>query len=328
MSVVICVGTRPDVLKMAPVWENLRKNPEIDVKIFWSGQGKDIFPPEHQYMLDYSANISWESLNEALDALIGRFTDYLSDVNPDLVLVHGDDATAYGCAIAACRGSYRLGHVEAGLRTYADEPEPEERYRVLIDALADIHFAPDHIAYDNLISEGAPESSVYITGNTINDVLAKGETPRLASLVTLHRRENAGDRIQRALDILWTWSDDVDFTIIAHPNWQDRYKIRGDLRVISPVDHSTLVSLLARSDFVVTDSGGLQEECAFLGVPCLVYRNVTERTALLDLGAITLCPPNSPSSLDLAIERLVAARFVYGTGDAGTKIADIIADLA
>ncbi len=328
MRIVIACGTRPDVIKLAPVWEALRKRESIDVKIFWSGQGRDIFPAEHQYMLDHSARIDWSERESAINALISAFQEYLTTTEPDLVLVHGDDATAYACAVAAFRSSHRLGHVEAGLRTYSHEPYPEEKYRTHIDSLSDIHFAPDDIARENLLLEGIPEESIYVTGNTINDVLAHSVPPRLSALVTLHRTENSGPRIQKAIDILWNWSDDVDFTIIRHPNWQNRYRIPEDLRVISPLDHSTLVSLLARSDFIVTDSGGLQEECAFLGVPCLVYRNNTERTALHAHNAIVLCPPSRPESLDFAIERILAARFAYGKGDAGEKIADIIANSA
>jgi len=326
-TILIGCGTRPDVLKLAPVWAELRLNPRFTTKIWWSGQGKDIFPVEHQYMVDNSSKIAWSSLNEGIADTIKGFDDAIYLYEPDLVVTHGDDATAYACTLAAFNRSIPVAHVEAGLRTYRDTPHPEEAYRRSIALMASMHFAPDTIARLNLIQEYIPHDRIFITGNTINDVMrawAPAFNGNLDILVTLHRRENTGRHIASALNTLGLWAIKHNITVIKHPNWQDQYDLSKLINFIDPVPHDELLNLMSLNDFVVTDSGGLQEECAFLGCPCIVYREETERTALLNSGAIILAPPSDPDSLDDALRILLRRQYAYGNGTAGLQIARLI----
>ena len=333
-NIVVACGTRPDVLKLAPVWENLQGIPDLNVKIWWSGQGKDIFPAEHQYMVDESppshARAGWNGLNAGISHTVDQFDLYLASLSTldfDLVIVHGDDATAYACALAAFNREIPVAHVEAGLRTYADTPFPEEAYRKSISAMATLHFAPDQESRWNLLSEQIPGDRIFVVGNTINDVIRQWDdhyNGTMEIIATLHRRENAGERIQRAIDVLSVWAEVHEVTLIRHPNWGSRYTLPSNITYIDPVPHEDLLEMIYRTDVVVTDSGGLQEECAFLGVPCIVYRESTERTVLVDEGSVDMASPRNPTSLNLSLNRAYRRRFAYGTGDTGVQIAQII----
>jgi UDP-N-acetylglucosamine 2-epimerase (non-hydrolysing) len=238
--------------------------------------------------------------------------------------------------VAAFLSEVPVAHVEAGLRTYASEPFPEEALRRMIACVARWHFCPDEDAAQNVANESGivhstfgAEDGIYVVGNTINDTLPKHPFRVLA---TLHRRENWGDRIWNALEVLSDFQcsdpeDDgaIDVIAVRHPNWEERYKytLVGALGC-EPLDRSVLLEELQLADVVVTDSGGLQEECAFLSIPCIVFRTATERTALLENGAIELVHPDRPEELRAALDRHLQRRYTYGRGDTSEKIAKIL----
>ena len=355
--IVVAIGTRPDVIKMRPVIDALRAegfNPEI----WWSGQGKDLNEATGDFPVDaVCGQVDWPSAAYGISKVIARFSHYLRTSgrkftynydydNPeqlhevveqpeagpvDVVLVHGDDATAYACAVAAFLEEVPVAHVEAGLRTYASEPFPEEALRRMIGAVARWHFCPDLRAARNINAECAlNDRGVYVVGNTINDTLPQ---QLFRVLATLHRRENAGTRILNALMTLGVFTDNnenVSMTVIRHPNWQgfmsaEEYSDHGaDEHFCDPLSRTVFMEELQLADLIVTDSGGLQEECAWFGIPCLVVRSSTERTALVGSGAVKLIDPDKPEDLTAALDAEYAKRYVYGHGDTGKKIAAIL----
>ena len=292
--VVVAIGTRPDVIKMRPVIDEIHTRPELALSVWWSGQGKDIQDGAYMPVACDFGNVNWDesSLASKITATMASFTAYLAqfDKKIDIVLVHGDDGTAFACGLAAFLSGIPVGHVEAGLRTYSWNPWPEEQFRRMLSSIATINFAPDNTSMQCLVAEFVP-GSVYVTGNTIVDVLPKGN---IRVLVTLHRKENQGEPIQEALQELAAFqksNPNAEITVIRHPNWGDRYDLY-DLNVVEPLPREAFLEEIQKSTVVLTDSGGLQEECAWFKVPCLVMRDVTERTALLDIDAVMLIQPN------------------------------------
>ena len=341
MKIVAAIGTRPDVLKMLPVVLALREK-GAEVEVWWSGQGRDMFPAEHQYLVTESSKIDWnKGLNHGITTSMVSFDRFLGKQDSmDAVLIHGDDATAYACGMAAFLKGFPIGHVEAGLRTYAREPFPEEAFRRMIGAMATWHFCPDKGASNHIMAENKgymhDHSGIFVTGNTINDILPKKPFKVLA---TLHRRENWGKRILDALIVLQRFTAEGKGTIktmaIRHPNWDAHLPTKNLVGAIMeegdviyslepPMDHNELIDVIQEADLVVTDSGGLQEEAAFLGTPCICVRTSTERTALVENGAVELVHPDRPEELRAALDRHLDRRYAYGRGDASTKIAEIL----
>lgn len=329
--VVVAIGTRPDVLKMEPVI-NALKEAGIEHKVWWSGQGGDIQPSVKDSMEVKSGKNSWmiDNLASNIAETTEEFSWYLLSEEPSLILVHGDDATAYACALAAHALDIPIGHVEAGMRTYERDPWPEEQFRQVISRLADLHFCPSHIEMANLDGE-CVGGAAHVVGNTINDVLAR--THKFNVLVTCHRRENAGERRHNLLFALNKWADEykdlVHIQVISHPNWPSIAGLWGNLSgllnldIIDPIrDHGEFVELMKASDVVVTDSGGLQEECVFLGVDCVVYRAQTERK-LLEREHLLWILPDAEVIIDVLRDKL-ERRHMYGKGNAAAKIVEIV----
>ena len=352
--IVVAIGTRPDVIKMNPVIDALREE-GFDPEIVWSGQGKDLNEATGGFPVDaHCLNVDWPSAAYGISKVIARFSHYLrasgrtftydydwenpeeghevvegaERVPVDCVLVHGDDATAYACAVAAFLEEVPVAHVEAGLRTYEAEPFPEEALRRMIGAVATYHFCPDDTAKHNIWRECNPTAGIpmltYTVGNTVNDTLP---AKPFRILATLHRRENWGERILSALNVLSTFSGKCALSVVRHPNWGIHMAVADlpDLEYISPVGRADFIDQIVGADLIVTDSGGLQEECALLGKPCLVVRTSTERTALLGQGVVTLIHPDRPEDLAQAIKAEYNKRYVYGVpGTVSKKIAKIL----
>ena len=328
VEVVVAIGTRPDVIKMEPVITALGEA-GIGHKVWWSGQGGDIQPDlTKDFVVEDMGRWSKNGdLAYNIGRICGDFGHFLHkscmrDVR--IVLVHGDDATAYACAIAAHALDIPVGHVEAGMRTYERDPWPEEDFRRAIGLKAQIHFCPSEIEADNLRSERT-RGTIHVTGNTINDVLAR--THKFGVLVTVHRRENALQKTQELLDALSefqaAWPERANVEIVKHPNWQNRYNLPHNLTFLDPIrDHEEFVEKLRQSDVVVTDSGGLQEECAFLGVECVVYREKTERKSLQIRGLVQIYP--NADIIRQHLNHKITDQTVYGTGNTAEKIVEIV----
>jgi UDP-N-acetylglucosamine 2-epimerase (non-hydrolysing) len=321
-KVLLVFGTRPEAIKMAPVYEALRANPGLDVRVAVTAQHREmldqvlrLFEIEPDYDLDVMK--PGQGLTEITGAVLARLKPVLEEYAPDLLLVHGDTTTTLSASLAAYYQQIPVGHVEAGLRTgNIYSPWPEEINRKITGAIARLHFAPTEKAASNLKSEGVEKDQISITGNTVIDALLEvverlendpqqsaafdtefgiDPTKRLI-LVTGHRRESFGGGFERICSALATLAKREDVQIIypvhLNPNVKGPVEISlGELervKLIAPQDYLPFVHLMRRADIILTDSGGVQEEAPSLGKPVLVMRDTTERPEAVDAGTVEL----------------------------------------
>jgi UDP-N-acetylglucosamine 2-epimerase (non-hydrolysing) len=309
------VGTRPEAIKMAPVIQELRRRADrFEVQVCATGQHRemldqvlDLFGIEPDVDLDLMQPGQTPS-QVAARVLVG-LEPVLREERPDWVLVQGDTTTVMAAALCAQHNRVRVGHVEAGLRSFdRAHPFPEEMNRVVADHVSDLHFAPTPRAQENLLREGIPEAGIHVTGNTVIDALLQvaaqpwepGDGDPLRQLdggkrlilVTAHRRENLGLPLVGICTALGELAGRGDVQVVypVHLNpkvWDPVHKALAGLPnvlLVEPVDYRRLVYLMKRSRLVLTDSGGIQEEAPSLGVPVLVLREVTERLEGVEAG--------------------------------------------
>jgi UDP-N-acetylglucosamine 2-epimerase (non-hydrolysing) len=325
--IVVAYGTRPERIKMQPVVDALRTR-GFEVEEWCSGQSRDLLSD-----LDVQELKMWSSghLTDGVGGLIALFGSRLRGWPADAVVVQGDTATAFACAQAAFLSGVPVAHVEAGMRTYERTPWPEETFRRQIALIANWHFCPSSIEASNLRDEYI-DGDIRIVGNTVIDTL---EPVPFNVLATLHRRENWGAPIADALTELAAFTEshaNVRTAVVRHPNWAQHLTATpaesARFTLVAPMAHEQLLASIQAASVVVTDSGGLQEEAAHFGTPCLVYRDHTERVALQENDAITLCPPGT-DALRMHLDRIWRQRNSYGAGNASSLIARILAgDLA
>ncbi len=318
-KVMSVFGTRPEAIKMAPLVKTLQNAPQIESKVLVTAQHREMLD---QVMGDFGIQSHYDldvmrprqTLAQTTERVLSGMTPILSSEKPDLVLVHGDTATAGSAALAAYYLRIPVGHVEAGLRTgdkYA--PFPEEIMRKIADAISDIHLAPTQRSKTNLLKENVPRDGIFVTGNTAVDALLMTfrkdyafRDDRLRQvdfrsmkniLVEVHRRENFGeglDNVARALVSIVRSRPDVQLLVSVHRNPQAREpilrRLQGEPRTIlfEPLDYPDFVNLIGRSYVLVSDSGGVQEEAPSLGVPVIVCREKTERPEALEAGTVVL----------------------------------------
>ena len=368
-KVLIVFGTRPEAIKMAPVVKNILANDNFITKVCVTSQHRqmldqvlDFFKITPDYDLDLMKPN--QSLNELSSRILSKMDRVLNDFMPDLVLVHGDTTTSSMVALAAFHKQIKIGHVEAGLRTYdKTAPFPEEINRQITGRLADYHFSPTQKSADNLIiTENINIESVFITGNTVIDALLWGikninedrtdiinlkekiDTDKKLILITGHRRENFGKKFVEFCEALLELSkrDDVQLIYPVHlnPNVQDVvYKMLSEHKniiLINPLDYEVFIWLMNQSYFIITDSGGIQEEAPSLGKPVLVTRDVTERQEAVNTGVVKLVGTNKNEILKNSFQLLDSDDLYnkmrgkvnpYGKGNASEIIADIIKNL-
>lgn len=356
--VVSVVGTRPEAIKMAPLAHALAARPGIEHRVVLTGQHKDLaplfgsLPPEAVRQLMFNpVKRSDAGMREALHRLLcGAF----AGVPADLVLVHGDTATAVAAAFAARDCGIPIGHVEAGLRSgNYKQPWPEEGNRVVIDALAELLFAPTAAAAENLRREPRVTGRVLVTGNTGIDALlaVRGEQPAQAAVreeaglktivVTCHRRENQGAPVQAICAALkrLARTEAVEIVVPLPMNRHARRPLEEALageariRLVEPLDYPEMVRLLDRSWLILTDSGGLQEEGAALGTPVFVLRDVTERPEAVATDNLLLVGTNEDAIVAAVAwllrdpvrhERMSRPTLAFGDGKAAPRIAGAI----
>ena len=323
-KVLVVFGTRPEAIKMAPVVKMLEQCSELEVSVCVTAQHRQmldqvlgLFDISPDYDLDLMRPN--QTLVEITSAVLAGVTDVINDFCPDLVLVHGDTTTSFAAALASFYRKVPVGHVEAGLRT-GDicSPFPEEMNRQFTGRLASFHFAPTSAAQGNLLKEGVPEGSIWVTGNTVIDALVEvvdkisscpeltlavrqkmawlESSSRRLILVTGHRRENFGSGIEgvcRAL-LRLAAEHDVDIVYPVHLNPNVREPVNRllsgihNIYLIEPLDYLPFVALMSRAYIILTDSGGIQEEAPSLGKPVLVMRDTTERPEAVDAGTVKL----------------------------------------
>jgi UDP-N-acetylglucosamine 2-epimerase (non-hydrolysing) len=321
-KVLLVFGTRPEAIKMAPVYEALRANSSLDVRVAVTAQHREmldqvlrLFGIEPEY--DLNVMKPEQGLTEITAAVLAGLKPILEDYAPDLLLVHGDTTTTLSASLAAYYQQIPVGHVEAGLRTgNIYSPWPEEINRKVTGTIARLHFAPTEKAASNLKSEGIEEDQISITGNTVIDALLEvvdrlendpqqseafdnefgiDPTKRLI-LVTGHRRESFGGGFERICSALSTIAKREDVQIIYPVHLNPNVKVPvelslgelGRVKLIEPQDYLPFVHLMRRADIILTDSGGVQEEAPALGKPVLVMRGVTERPEAVDAGTVKL----------------------------------------
>mgnify|MGYP001033396175 CR=1 FL=1 len=360
-KVLTVFGTRPEAIKMAPVIKELERHPdEIISRVCVTAQHRemldqvlDLFEITPGYDLDLMRPN--QSLNALTARVFGELDSILEVEDPDWVFVQGDTTTVMAASIAAFYRGIKVGHVEAGLRTYDKwQPYPEEINRRIAGVVADLHFAPTENAKQNLLREGVDPEMVCVTGNPVIDALHLAadmpydvESGPLAGipwnkrilLVTAHRRENFGvplDNICAALkEIADRYRDDVHVVYPVHlnPNVQEPvYRLLSNvsnITLLAPLGYLPMVQLMKRAYLVLTDSGGIQEEAPGLGKPVLVFRETTERPEAVDAGAVLLVGTDSATIaswsrrlLDYPTDYDNMARVTnpYGDGRAGQRI--------
>jgi UDP-N-acetylglucosamine 2-epimerase (non-hydrolysing) len=365
IKVLTVFGTRPEAIKLAPVIKELERRPEQFVsRICVTGQHREMLDqmlelfdiqPDHDLNVMQHA----QSLNHVTVAVIDGLRPVLEEERPDWVLVQGDTTTTMAAGLAAFQQGWKVGHVEAGLRTFnKHDPWPEEMNRRVAGVLADVHFAPTPQSAQNLYREGVSKDRVYVTGNTVIDALQTvarmpfepDETP-LAELglngkrlivATMHRREMSPEALEDVCSGLRAVAQshpEVQIVIPVHRNPKVRGPIHDQLgsvaniSLLDPLDYQPMIWLLRRSHFVITDSGGLQEEVTALGKPVIVIRGTTERPESVEAGNAVLVGTDGSAIESWAsslladastYESMARSTNPYGRGDAAEKIVDVL----
>lgn len=363
IRVMSVFGTRPEAIKMAPLVKELQSREEIESICCVTAQHREMLDSVMQvFELTADKDLDIMSPRQTLSAIttkcINGMDDVIEDVKPDLILVHGDTTTTFAGALSAFYHKVRVGHVEAGLRTYDKySPYPEEMNRKLVTAIADLYFCPTVNNRRNLEAEGIHDN-IFITGNTVIDAIhttVKADyqftTPILNELdyenkkivlVTCHRRENYGEpmrEIMTALRALAEKHEDVELVYPVHlsPVVQEAAQTylggMDRIHLIAPLSADEMHNLMARCYMVMTDSGGLQEEAPSLGKPVLVLRKETERPEAVEAGTVKLCGVKYDDVLRMAeelvvdgaaYEKMAHAVNPYGDGHACKRIVDAI----
>lgn len=324
MKVLTVFGTRPEAIKMAPLVHALAADKRFESKVCVTAQHREMLDQVlslFEITPDYDLNLMkmGQTLNDVTARVLLELKPVLQEFKPDMVLVHGDTTTTFAASLAAYYEHIAVGHVEAGLRTgNIYSPWPEEANRKLTGALATYHFAPTETSKANLLREGYSEKSICVTGNTVIDALLMAKDKidneqalsyRLAAqfpfldeskkliLVTGHRRESFGrgfERICEALAITAKMNPEVQIVYPMHLNPNVREPVNRilggvhNINLIEPLEYLPFIYLMMRSNIILTDSGGIQEEAPSLGKPVLVMRDTTERPEAVIAGTVKL----------------------------------------
>lgn len=362
LKVMVVFGTRPEAIKMAPLVLELQKHSDsIETITVVTAQHRQMldqvletFSIEPHYDLDIMGKN--QSLLDITGKILEKFDPVVKQELPDIILVHGDTTTTFAASLVAFYNQVRIGHVEAGLRTFDKySPFPEEMNRQMTDSLADLYFAPTSESKENLLKENHPESAIVITGNTAIDalkltvqsdyyhkVLDQLDPDKKLVLVTMHRRENQGQPMRNVFAALREMVDlhqeiEVVYPVHLSPAVQEAANdiLAGHDRIhlIEPLDVLDFHNLASRSYFIMTDSGGVQEEAPSLGKPVLVLRDTTERPEGVRAGTLKLvgtdpvCVKEAMTELltdETVYRQMSQAPNPYGDGNASERIVQTI----
>jgi len=363
LKVAVVFGTRPEVIKLAPVIRELkRRKNKFNTTILSTAQHREMLDQllnSFDIVPDRDMNIMKprQSLAEITVNAISGLNTYFRENKPDLLLIQGDTTTVFSAAVAAFYHKVAVGHVEAGLRSYdLENPYPEEMNRVLTSHITRFHFAPTAGAKQNLLKENIPEKHIHVTGNTVIDSLFMAlnhpenrlpdeirETwkgPQI--LMTAHRRENLGEALQNICQALVTLVNkypqlQIIYPVHLNPAVRDIVypELKGNNRIIllDPLDYHTFVQVMAKCSFILTDSGGIQEEAPSLKKPVLIMRNVTERPEAEEAGTARIIGTYRNRIISEvsrllddqdAFQAMISSRNPYGDGRAAIRIADVL----
>ncbi len=367
-KILLVFGTRPEAIKMALLVKVLKSDQYFDVKICVTAQHREMLDQVLDFFSikpDYDLNLMRpnQSINSITSDILIELKQIIEDFKPDCVLVHGDTTTSTATALAAFYGGCKIGHVEAGLRTYNKwAPFPEEINRQLTGRLADFHFAPTEESKINLLNELVKNSSILVTGNTVIDALQESvlklkqgfvndeikmlkeiiDLDKKIILVTGHRRENFGQGFINICSALKEIAETLPTCEIVYPvhlNPQVQKPVNEilssvkNIKLISPLSYPSFVWLMDKSTLIITDSGGVQEEAPSLGKPVLVMRDTTERPEAVEVGTVILVGTDKNRICKEAIDLLTNnKRYIemsklhnpYGDGFASQRIANYL----
>ena len=362
IRICVVIGTRPEAIKLAPVILAARaRRSEFDVSVVRTGQHRELVDQlmeEFGLQADVDLDVMRrdQDLAHVMSASIGGLSDFFARERPDWVLVQGDTTTTFAGALAAFYNHVRIGHVEAGLRTgNRSSPFPEEANRSLTARIADLHFAPTPQARANLLAEGIADEHILVTGNTVVDALLRaldrplrvpapyrppGALPYV--LVTAHRRENHGPGLKRVCEAVLMILDEhpkLVAVVPMHPSprlrdvFTSMLGTHARVHLTDALGYRSFVTALQGAALVLTDSGGVQEECCALGKPVLVLREDTERPEAVDAG-VAVVVGTCPHDIACAAARLLddsgtrrtmsGASKAFGEGTASTMILDAL----
>ncbi|KKG13328.1 UDP-N-acetylglucosamine 2-epimerase [Methanosarcina sp. 2.H.T.1A.6] len=354
MKLSIILGTRPEIIKMSPLIRECEKR-NLDYFVLHTGQHysyemdraffDDLELPKPAYNLDVGSGSHAEQTGKIMEGI----EKVILEEKPDVVLVQGDTNTVLAGALAASKVHIKVGHVEAGLRSY-DRSMPEEINRVVVDHVSDYLFAPTELSKQNLLKEGIEESKIFVTGNTIVDAIFQnleisnkkvdvlndlGLKSKEYFLLTSHRAENVDSREQlgKLLKGISTIQKEYSLPVVfpIHPRTEKKIKEFGfsldGIRPIKPVGFLEFLQLEANARLVFTDSGGVQEETCILGTPCVTLRDNTERPETLEVGSNVLAGVEPDRIIQSAIKMMSEKRSwinPFGDGRAAEKIIDTL----
>lgn len=361
-KIMVVFGTRPEAIKMCPLVKELKRKREFQTVVCVTGQHKEMLEQVLQVFKirpEYNLEVMKEgqTLYDVTEKVLRGMKDILIKECPDLVLVHGDTTTTFASALATFYQQIPLGHVEAGLRTYnLRAPYPEEFNRRSVGILADYSFAPTQSARENLIREGVPSDSVFVTGNTVIDALKTTINPDYSHeilewvgdarliILTAHRRENLGEPLYGIFRGIKQVLDEVKDIKILYPIHRNPLvrsiarEVFGKherMRIIEPLDVLDFHNFMNRSYLILTDSGGIQEEAPAMGKPVLVLRDTTERPEGVEAGTLRLVGTDEGKIArefrrllvdPKCYEEMSKASNPYGDGNACKTIVSIIED--
>lgn len=363
VKVMTVFGTRPEAIKMAPVVLELKeRTTEFETVTVVTAQHRQMLDQVLEIFKitpDYDLNVMHanQTLSDTTRNVLQKLDDVIKIEQPDIILVHGDTTTTFAASISAFYNQVAIGHVEAGLRTWDKySPFPEEMNRQLTDVLADMYFSPTSQSETNLLLENHPKENIFVTGNTAidalkqtvqkeydHDVLSEVNPANKMILLTMHRRENQGAPMRRVFEVIKSVVKDqsdveVVYPVHLNPVVKDLAEevLGGEQRVhlIEPLDVVDFHNIAAKSYFIMTDSGGVQEEAPSLGKPVLVLRDNTERPEGVNAGTLKLVgtDPVKVKETMLSLitnkteyERMANAKNPYGDGQAAKRILDAIA---
>jgi UDP-N-acetylglucosamine 2-epimerase (non-hydrolysing) len=357
-TLLIVLGTRPEALKLAPLIVESKKDPRFHVLVCLTGQHREMVAPVLELFRikpDYDFNLMKErqTLDQITSAVLREMAALLAKVRPDGVVVQGDTTSAMSAAMQAFYDKVPVIHIEAGLRSFNfNEPFPEEMNRVLISRLACFHFAPTVNARKNLIREGIPKSSVFVTGNTIVDAMKQAvkilpvskRSGRRRILVTAHRRENWGKPMRSICaalrEIIRKHPDtEIVYPVHLNPNvaktvYEELEGVDPRLILTPPLPYLEFLKCMKESDLIITDSGGIQEEAPSLGIPVLVLRRTTERHEGLKNGTARLIGTSAQKIYQeahrllcdrKAYQKMTGRKNPYGDGKSSQRILQVLA---
>ncbi|HEX7287821.1 MAG TPA: UDP-N-acetylglucosamine 2-epimerase (non-hydrolyzing) [Candidatus Angelobacter sp.] len=353
MKILHIVGARPNFMKVAPVYRALSQYPQVDQKVVHTGQHYDFNMSDVFFQQlglgapDFNLQVGSGSHAQQTAEIMLRFEPLLLDRNPDLVLVYGDVNSTVAAALVCSKLKVRVGHVEAGLRSF-DRSMPEEINRLLTDQLSDLLFTPSEDGNLNLAREGVAGEKVHLVGNVMIDTLVRmlpaaerqplPDVPERFALITLHRPANVDDSawLEGMLKSLQAIGKDLAVVFPVHPRTRQQISKLGfngtgnhGLILLDPLPYVTFLALQRRATVVITDSGGIQEETTYLGTPCLTVRENTERPITVQVGTNMLVG-RDPARMRAAVEAVLQGHWRKGDmpslwdGHAAERIAAVI----